>query len=74
MTDQHNLITVTKAVDLASEHGASLTDRHIRRAARLGDIANAQRFTFGWMFTDHDFLYWLANRNKPGPKPQKVVK
>jgi DNA-directed RNA polymerase subunit RPC12/RpoP len=65
------MITVSAAVDLAAEHGDPLSRESIQRAARLGQIANAQRMSFGYLFTDHDFLRWLRNRPKPGPKPRE---
>jgi hypothetical protein len=69
MTEQHHLLTVSAAADLAAEIGDPLSVDAIRRAARTGQIANTQRFTFGYLFTDNDFLRWLHNRPKPGPKP-----
>jgi len=71
MTRLDKLITVQQAVQLAASHGEDVPPVTVRWAARKGWIPNAQKLGRDWVFTDVDFVSWLRNRPKPGPKPSK---
>jgi len=61
----NKILTITRAIKLATDLGYHITASTIYDAARKENIRDARKFGRDWVFKKVAFLYWIKMRYSP---------